>query len=142
MLFLMIFYVLFIMAHKFIKEEDKAIRISSLIAIVGIINIPIIKYSVEWWNTLHQSQSIKLLDGTSTIHTSMLVPLMLMLLVLLLYCALIFLMKYKTEIIRIKKKILKDYDKQLYFNERLRFICMAFVWNNHFSLRMYLLQNL
>ena len=107
MLFLMIFYVLFIMAHKFIKEEDKAIRISSLIAIVGIINIPIIKYSVEWWNTLHQSQSIKLLDGTSTIHTSMLVPLMLMLLVLLLYCALIFLMKYKTEIIRIKKKNIK-----------------------------------
>jgi len=107
MLFLMIFYVLFIMVHKFIKEEDKAIRISSLIAIVGIINIPIIKYSVEWWNTLHQSQSIKLLDGTSTIHTSMLVPLMLMLLVLLLYCALIFLMKYKTEIIRIKKKNIK-----------------------------------
>ena len=101
------FNVLFIMAHKFIKEEDKAIRISSLIAIVGIINIPIIKYSVEWWNTLHQSQSIKLLDGTSTIHTSMLVPLMLMLLVLLLYCALIFLMKYKTEIIRIKKKNIK-----------------------------------
>ena len=38
-----------------------------------------------------------------------------------------FSMKYKTEIIRIKKKILKDYDKQLYFNERLRFICVAFV---------------
>ena len=49
------------------------------------------------------SFSIKL-DGTSTIHSSMLLPLMLMLLVLLLYCALILLMKYKTEIIRIKKK--------------------------------------
>jgi len=50
--------------------------------------------------------SIKLI-GTSTIHSSMLVPLLLMFFVMLLYCALIFLMKYKTEIIRMKKKNLK-----------------------------------
>ena len=110
MLILMIFYILFIFAHKFIHEEDKAIKVSSIIAIIGLINIPIIKYSVDWWNTLHQPKSINLMEGTSTIHSSMLIPLMLMLLVLLLYCALIFLMKYKTEIIRIKKKILKEYD--------------------------------
>ena len=81
----------------------KAIKVSNIIAIIGLINVPIIKYSVDWWNTLHQPSSIKL-DGTSAIHSSMLLPLMLMLLVLLLYCALILLMKYKTEIIRIKKK--------------------------------------
>ena len=107
MLILMIFYILFIFAHKFIHEEDKAIKVSSIIAIIGLINIPIIKYSVDWWNTLHQPKSINLMEGTSTIHSSMLIPLMLMLLVLLLYCALIFLMKYKTEIIRIKKKNIK-----------------------------------
>ena len=90
-----------------LKDEDKANKISGLIAIVGLINIPIIKYSVDWWNTLHQPQSINILTGSSSIHSSMLLPLMLMLLVLLLYCALIFLMKYKTEIIRIKKKNVK-----------------------------------
>ena len=106
MMVLSIFYILFILSHKLIEQEDKAIKVSNIIAIVGLINVPIIKYSVDWWNTLHQPSSIKL-DGTSAIHSSMLLPLMLMLLVLLLYCALILLMKYKTEIIRIKKKNIK-----------------------------------
>ena len=106
MIVLCIFYILLILSHKLIEQEDKANKVSNIIAIIGLINIPIIKYSVDWWNTLHQPASIKL-DGTSTIHSSMLLPLMLMLLVLLLYCALILLMKYKTEIIRIKKKNIK-----------------------------------
>ncbi len=106
MVVLLIFYVLFILAHKLIEQENKAIKVSNIIAIVGLINIPVIRYSVDWWNTLHQPSSIKI-DGTSSIHSSMLLPLMLMLLVLLLYCALILLMKYKTEIIRIKKKNIK-----------------------------------
>ena len=103
MVILSIFYILFILAHKLIKTEDKANKVSNIIAIIGLVNIPVIKYSVDWWNTLHQPASIKL-DGSSSIHSSMLLPLMLMLLVLLLYSALILLMKYKTEIIRIKKK--------------------------------------
>ena len=106
MLVLSIFYVLFILAHKIIEKEDKAIKFSNVIAVIGLINIPVIRYSVDWWNTLHQPSSIKI-DGTSSIHPSMLMPLMLMLVVLLLYCALILLMKYKTEIIRIKKKNIK-----------------------------------
>ena len=106
MLILALFYIGFIAAHKFISEEERANKISSIVAIIGLINVPIIKYSVEWWNTLHQPASIKL-TGSSTIHSSMLMPLILMFFVLLLYCALIFLMKYKTEIIRIKKKNLK-----------------------------------
>ena len=106
MVVLLIFYILFILSHKLIEQESKANKVSNLIAIIGLINIPIIRFSVDWWNTLHQPSSIKL-DGTSSIHPSMLLPLMLMLLVLLLYCALILLMKYKTEIIRIKKKNIK-----------------------------------
>ena len=106
---LALFYVMFIAIQKLISEEDRANKISSLIAAVGLINVPIIKYSVEWWSTLHQPASIKI-SGSSTIHSSMLTPLLLMFLVLILYCALIFLMKYKTEIIRIKKKNLKRYD--------------------------------
>ena len=107
MVVLLMFYVMYILSLKLIKDEDKANQVSGLIAIVGLINIPIIKYSVDWWSTLHQPQSINILNGSSSIHSSMLFPLILMLLVLLLYCALIFLMKYKTEIIKIKKKNVK-----------------------------------
>ena len=106
MVILALFYVGYIISHKFIFSEDRANKISSIIVIIGLINIPIIKFSVDWWNTLHQPASIKL-AGTSTIHSSMLMPLLLMFFVMLLYCALIFLMKYKTEIIRMKKKNLK-----------------------------------
>jgi heme exporter protein C len=106
MIILALFYIGYIVSHKFILGEERANKISSLIAIIGLINIPIIKFSVDWWNTLHQPASIKL-TGTSTIHSSMLMPLLLMFFVMLLYCALIFLMKYKIEIIRMKKKNLK-----------------------------------
>ena len=106
MVILAFFYIAFIVSNKMILNQERANQVSSIIAIIGLINIPIIKFSVEWWNTLHQPASIKLTD-TSTIHSSMMVPLLLMFLVLLMYCALIFLMKYKTEIIRIKKKNLK-----------------------------------
>ena len=106
MIILLFFYIAYILSLKFIKSEQRSLKISSLIAIVGAINLPIIKFSVDWWNTLHQPASIKL-SGSSSIHSSMILPLLLMLLVLLLYSALIFLMKYKTEIIRIKKKNIK-----------------------------------
>ena len=106
MVILALFYIGYIVSHKFILSEERANKISSVIAIIGLINIPIIKFSVDWWNTLHQPASIKL-TGASTIHSSMLMPLLLMFFVMLLYCALIFLMKYKTEIIRMKKKNLK-----------------------------------
>ncbi len=110
MLVLALFYLIFIATHKLVREEDKANKVASIVAILGLINIPIIKYSVDWWNTLHQPASIKII-GTSSIHPSMLMPLLLMFFVLILYCALIFLMKYKTEIIRIKKDNLKRYDQ-------------------------------
>jgi heme exporter protein C len=106
MLVLMLFYIVFILFFKFFKDEEKLPKILSIISILGMINIPIIKYSVEWWSTLHQPASINLF-GKSSIHSSMLTPLLLMLLALLMYCALIFLMKYKTEIIKIKKRNIK-----------------------------------
>ena len=106
MTILALFYLILIISNKLILDIDKANKFSSLIAIIGLVNIPIIKYSVDWWSTLHQPASIKI-SGNSTIHSSMLMPLLLMFFVLVLYCALIFLMKYKTEIIRIKKKNVK-----------------------------------
>ncbi|MDC0472812.1 heme ABC transporter permease CcmC [Pelagibacteraceae bacterium] len=106
MLALMIFYVFYILASKLIKDGSLSTKTCSFIAIVGSINLPIIKYSVEWWSTLHQPASINLL-GNNSVHSSMMTPLLLMLLVFLMYSALIFLMKYKTEIIRLKKKTIK-----------------------------------
>jgi heme exporter protein C len=60
-----------------IDDENRADRASALLAIVGVINIPIIKYSVEWWNTLHQPATISKL-GKPAMEPSMLVPLLIM----------------------------------------------------------------
>ena len=103
MLLLSIFYLLFILSWKIFEDENKAVKISSVIAIIGLINIPIIKFSVEWWNTLHQPASVKLLEET-TIHNSMLVPLAIMTAAFALFSLLIFLMKYNTELLKIKNK--------------------------------------
>ena len=103
MVILAFFYFLFILSHKLILDEEKANRISSLVAIIGFINVPIIKYSVDWWNTLHQPASINILSESS-IHVSMLYPLLIMTAAFTLFSLLIFLMKYNTELIKIKNK--------------------------------------
>ena len=106
MLLLMIFFIFFILSYKFIKDPIKSSKICTIISVLGLINLVIIKYSVSWWATLHQPSSINLI-GETTVHSSMLIPLLIMLFVFLLYTALIFLMKYRIETIRVKKKGLK-----------------------------------
>ena len=103
MLILALFYALYILAWRIFDKEEKVIKITSMIAIVGVINIPIIKFSVDWWSTLHQPASVNLLKET-TIHSSMLVPLLIMTAAFALFSLLIFLMKYNTELIKIKNK--------------------------------------
>ena len=103
MLLLAIFYLMFILSWRTIDENDKAIKVSSIIAIIGLINVPIVKFSVDWWSTLHQPASVNLLEDT-TIHSSMLVPLGIMTAAFALFSILIFLMKYNTELIKIKNK--------------------------------------
>ena len=106
MLILMFFYIAFILSYKFIKDPLNSSKICTLISLAGLINLVVIKYSVIWWSTLHQPASVNL-TGETTIHISMLIPLCVMLLAFLLYSALIFLMKYRIETIRVKKKGLK-----------------------------------
>ena len=79
----------------------KQIEVSSIIAIIGSLNLPVIKYSVEWWNTLHQASSITL-TSAPTIHYTMLIPLIIMLIGTILYTLIVFLMRYKTEIMKFK----------------------------------------
>ncbi|WP_262693568.1 heme ABC transporter permease [Kordiimonas aquimaris] len=59
-----------------VEDDEKAGRAASILALVGVVNIPIIKFSVDWWNTLHQPASVMRLDGP-TIHSDMLWPLLL-----------------------------------------------------------------
>ena len=103
MLILCLFYLMYIIAWRIFEDKEKVTKITSIIAIAGLINVPIIKFSVDWWSTLHQVSSINLLSKTS-IHTSMLIPLAIMTAAFALFSLLIFLMKYNTELIKIKNK--------------------------------------
>ena len=103
MLILALFYLMFLMAWRIYDKKEQVFKITSIITVLGIINVPIIKYSVDWWNTLHQPASINILSK-STIHSSMLVPLLIMTAAFALFSLLIFLMKYNTELIKIKNK--------------------------------------
>jgi heme exporter protein C len=103
MLILVLFYIMYLIAWRIYENNDKVFKITSILTIIGIVNVPIIKYSVDWWNTLHQPASINILSKSS-IHISMLFPLLIMTAAFALFSLLIFLMKYNTELIKIKNK--------------------------------------
>ena len=104
MLILALFYGMYLLAWRIYENNEKVIRITSLIAIIGAVNIPIIKFSVDWWNTLHQPASINILSNNTAIHSSMLIPLSIMTAAFALFSLLIFLMKYNTELLKIKNQ--------------------------------------
>jgi len=103
MLILALFYLMYVLAWRIFEDNDKVFKVTSIVTILGIINVPIIKYSVDWWNTLHQPASINILSKSS-IDISMLFPLLTMTAAFALFSLLIFLMKYNTELIKIKNK--------------------------------------
>ena len=103
MLILALFYAMYLLAWRIFDDKDKVFKTTLIISIFGIINVPIIKYSVDWWNTLHQPASINILTKTS-IDISMIFPLMIMTAAFALFSLLIFLMKYNTELIKIKNR--------------------------------------
>lgn len=88
------------------EDEDKAGRAASILALVGVVNIPIIKFSVDWWNTLHQPASVMRLDGP-TIDGSMLVPLVLVALAYQAYFVVVFLWRMKLEINNRKLSVMR-----------------------------------
>ena len=101
MVILFCFYLAYILTWRFMTRFEKANKTTSIIAILGLFNLPVIKYSVDWWNTLHQPSSITL-TSAPTIHYTMLIPLIIMLFGMVIYSLVIFLMRYKTEIIKFK----------------------------------------
>jgi heme exporter protein C len=103
MLILSLFYFIYLLSWRIFENKENVIKITSIIAILGLINVPIIIFSVDWWSTLHQASSVKILSKTS-IHQSMLTPLIIMTAAFALFSLLIFLMKYNTEMIKNKNK--------------------------------------
>ena len=92
MLILALFYLMYLLSWRIFENKEQVIKITSIIAILGFINVPIVKFSVDWWSTLHQTSSVNILSKTS-IHTTMLIPLAIMTAAFTLFSILIFLMK-------------------------------------------------
>jgi heme exporter protein C len=82
-----------------IEDPTRAARVVAVLTLVGAINIPIIKFSVDWWNTLHQPASVLRLGG-STIHPAILVPLIVMLIAFTLLFLTLHLAAMRNEIMR------------------------------------------
>ncbi len=77
MLLLFFLYLGVIALRRALEDPDSAARASAILTLVGVVNIPIIKYSVDWWNTLHQPASIKMTEAPA-MPAEMWVPLLIM----------------------------------------------------------------
>ncbi len=98
MLLLFFLYLAYIFLWQSIINKDLASKISAALAIVGFVNIPIIKFSVDWWNTLHQPATISKLSSPS-IDISMMVPLFIMTLATFLFLITVFFIRLRIEIL-------------------------------------------
>lgn len=76
-LVLFFLYLGYIALRGAFDDPARGAKSAAILALVGAVNVPIIKFSVDWWNTLHQPSSVMRMDGP-TIHPEMLVPLFLM----------------------------------------------------------------
>jgi heme exporter protein C len=96
-LILFFLYLGYIALHDAFDEPSRGGRAAAILCLVGSVNLPIIKFSVDWWNTLHQPTSILRLDGPA-IHSSMLWPLLVMWLAFLCYFVTVHILRTRTEL--------------------------------------------
>tara|TARA_Y100000590_G_C15676078_1_gene998069 strand:+ start:643 stop:1365 length:723 start_codon:yes stop_codon:yes gene_type:complete len=97
MLILLFLYLGHITIYSFSDNINKSGQAASILAILGFINIPIIKFSVDWWNTLHQPASVIKISGPS-IHSSMLIPLLITALGFFFYFLIVLIIRMRSEI--------------------------------------------
>ncbi len=97
-LLLLFLYLGYMALDNAIGEPRRAARATGILAVVGVVNVPIIHYSVEWWNTLHQASSVTRF-GAPAIHTSMLIPLLLMALGFMAYFLAVVLLRAQCEVL-------------------------------------------
>ena len=98
-LVLFLMYLGVIALWRSIEDPGRAARAAAILTLTGAINLPIIKFSVDWWNTLHQPASVIRLDGPA-IHASILIPLLVMTLAFTLLFVTLHLAAMRTEIMR------------------------------------------
>ena len=96
-LVLFFLYLGYIALNGAFDDPTRGARASAVLALVGVINVPIIKFSVDWWNTLHQPASV-IRAGGPAIHASMLTPLLLMALAFKAYYVWVVLIRIRAEI--------------------------------------------
>jgi heme exporter protein C len=99
MLVMFVIYLGYMALWSAIDDEEKAGRLAAILALAGLINLPIIHFSVDWWSTLHQPASIFRAEGPS-IHGSMLIPLFTMMGAFLFLFAALLLMNMRASIYR------------------------------------------
>lgn len=99
--FLVLFfiYIGYMALWETIDDPLKAGRAAAILGVVGFLNVPIIKFSVDWWNTLHQPASISRLDGPA-IHWTILVPLLIMAVAYTLFFFALLFIRMRTEIMK------------------------------------------
>jgi heme exporter protein C len=105
-LVLFLFYIGYIALHASIDDEVRAAKSTAILALVGLVNLPIIKFSVDWWNTLHQGASVVRMDGP-TIAPDMLWPLLVMALAFKVLFVWLWLVRIDAEIITRRYRTLR-----------------------------------
>lgn len=103
MLLMLFLYLGVIALINAIPDPRQAGRAASLLSVVGVINVVIVKYSVQWWQSLHQGSTLKIV-GESAMPTEMLAPLLISMLGVYLLFACVVLLRARTEIIRRERK--------------------------------------
>jgi len=98
-LILLFLYLGFIALKSSIEDSQRADRASAVLAVVGVINLPIIHYSVYWWNTLHQGATITKI-GKPSITSDMLWPLLTMMIGFTLYFGAVLMVRLRAEVLR------------------------------------------
>lgn len=103
MLLLLFLYFGVMAIHQAMDSDEGGFKAAAILALVGVVNIPIIKYSVEWWNTLHQPATIKITTETS-MDWSMLLPLLIMIFSVYMFFALLVVLRTRNEVIWHERK--------------------------------------
>jgi heme exporter protein C len=102
-LLLLFLYLGILGLYSAIEDKRMASKAVSILAVVGVVNIPIIHYSVKWWNTLHQGSTVTLTDKPN-IHIDMLIPLLVMALAFKVYYAISLLIRARSELLEREPK--------------------------------------
>ncbi|MCK5546697.1 MAG: heme ABC transporter permease [Rhodospirillaceae bacterium] len=105
-LVLLFLYIGYMALQGAFDDRVRAAKASAILALVGFVNVPIIKFSVDWWNTLHQPASVVKMSGSS-IHPSMLWPLLIMAIAFKAYYVWVLLVRMRQELVANKVRILR-----------------------------------